>query len=86
MYLAALADGLKNIRLRGLMALPRFTTVLSEQQHSFSEVRALFDKLKSAGHDLDTLSMGMSGDLEVAIAEGSTMVRIGTDLFGKRGT
>ena len=86
MYLAGLADGLKNIRLRGLMALPRYTTNISEQHRSFSRVKVLFDKLKSAGHDLDTLSMGMSSDLEVAIAEGSTMVRIGTDLFGKRGT
>ena len=86
LQLAALAAGLNNISLRGLMALPRQTTVPAEQHDSFSRVKALFEKLKNAGHDVDTLSMGMSYDLEIAIAEGSTMVRIGTDLLGKRTT
>lgn len=85
MQLAALAEGLSNIKLRGLMAIPRNTTVSTEQHDSFNRVRALFEKLKNASHDIDTLSMGMSFDLEIAIAEGSTMVRIGTDLMGKRG-
>jgi pyridoxal phosphate enzyme (YggS family) len=82
--LASLCHGLDNIELRGLMAIPRLTTDLEEQHKSFRKVKALFDTLRSAGHDIDTLSMGMSSDLEIAIAEGSTMVRIGTDLFGKR--
>ena len=84
LQLADYADSLASVRLRGLMALPRYTTDPAEQHESFRKVKDLFEKLKSAGHDLDTLSMGMSGDLEVAISEGSTMVRIGTDLFGPR--
>ena len=86
LQLAALAAGLNNISLRGLMALPRQTTVPAEQHDSFSRVKALFEELRKAGHDVDTLSMGMSYDLEIAIAEGSTMVRIGTDLLGARTT
>jgi len=82
--LAGLCHGLDKIELRGLMAIPRLTTDLDEQHKSFRKVKALFDTLRSEGHDIDTLSMGMSSDLEIAIAEGSTMVRIGTDLFGKR--
>ena len=66
------------------MAIPRLTTDKTEQHESFRNVKALFDTLRSEGHDIDTLSMGMSADLEAAIAEGSTMVRIGTDLFGPR--
>lgn len=86
LQLAELASNLDNIRLRGLMALPRLTDVPAEQHHSFSQVKVLFEALKKAGHDVDTLSIGMSSDLEIAIAEGSTMVRIGTDLLGKRQT
>ena len=82
--LAALAGGLKNIKLRGLMAIPSVANDLYMQHDSFRRVKTLFEKLKNEGHDVDTLSMGMSSDLEVAISEGSTMVRIGTDLFGKR--
>jgi len=82
--LAAFAQSLDNIKLRGLMAIPRVTTNINEQHESFRKVKVLFEALKRAGHDIDTLSMGMSSDLEIAIAEGSTMVRIGTDLFGKR--
>ena len=84
LQLADLCHGLDNIELKGLMAIPRLTTDLDEQHDSFRKVKALFDTLRSEGHDIDTLSMGMSSDLEIAIAEGSTMVRIGTDLFGKR--
>ena len=84
LQLAELAHGFENIRLRGLMAIPRLTNDLNEQQQSFRKVKNLFDMLKDKGHDIDTLSMGMSSDLEIAIAEGSTMVRIGTDLFGVR--
>ncbi len=86
LQLATLCDGLDNIKLRGLMALPRMTNDPTEQHDSFRRVRILFEELKNKGHDLDTLSMGMSYDLEIAIAEGSTMVRIGTDLLGKRET
>lgn len=82
--LAAFARGLDNIRLRGLMALPRQTDIREQQRASFRKVKNLFEKLKDDGHDIDTLSMGMSHDLEAAILEGSTMVRIGTDLLGKR--
>jgi len=82
--LAAFAEGLDNIKLRGLMAIPRLTTDPKEQHESFHKVKKLFEKLKSEGHRLDTLSMGMSSDLEIAVLEGSTMVRIGTDLFGTR--
>jgi len=82
--LAAFARGLDNIKIRGLMAIPRMTSDVSEQHQSFRKVKILFDMLRDAGHDIDTLSMGMSSDLEIAIAEGSTMVRIGTDLFGVR--
>jgi len=86
LQLAALARSLKNIRLRGLMAIPRVTVNQSEQHDSFRKVKILFEDLRLAGHELDTLSMGMSSDLEVAISEGSSMVRVGTDLFGKRET
>ena len=86
LQLAVLADGLDNIRLRGLMAIPRMTTDLNMQQASFRRVKNLFEALIGEGHDIDTLSMGMSSDLEAAISEGSTMVRIGTDLFGRRET
>jgi len=82
--LAELAGSLKNIRLRGLMAIPSVANDAQMQHESFRRVKTLFEELKNEGHDIDTLSMGMSADLEVAIAEGSTMVRIGTDLFGKR--
>jgi len=84
LQLAEVAQGLGNICLRGLMAIPRHTTVVAEQRLSFGKVRALFEQLQRVGHDVDTLSMGMSADLEAAISEGSTMVRIGTDLFGTR--
>lgn len=86
MQLAVLSEGLANLRLRGLMAIPRMSDDVEEQRASFRRVRVLFERLKAAGHELDTLSMGMSADLEAAIAEGSTMVRIGTDLLGIRKT
>ncbi|MEJ2535214.1 MAG: YggS family pyridoxal phosphate-dependent enzyme [Gammaproteobacteria bacterium] len=82
--LAALAAEQPRLRLRGLMCLPRAGRGESETRRSFARLRELQERLRSLGHDLDTLSMGMSGDLEWAIAEGSTMIRIGTDLFGPR--
>ena len=75
---------LPNIQLRGLMCLPEPTDDRQQQQRAFARVRTLFDELNRDGHRLDTLSMGMSGDLEAAIEEGSTMVRIGTAIFGAR--
>jgi len=82
--LAAIASSLSNIRLRGLMAIPKHSYDKDEQRDSFRRVREVFDQLKAAGYDVDTLSMGMSADLESAIHEGSTMVRVGTDIFGER--
>ena len=75
---------LPNLRLRGLMAIPEPTTDVAQQRAAFARVRALFDALRSDGLALDTLSMGMSGDLAPAIAEGATIVRVGSAIFGKR--
>ncbi|WP_029933725.1 YggS family pyridoxal phosphate-dependent enzyme [Thiomicrospira pelophila] len=77
---------LPNLVLRGLMAIPKAETEFDQQRAALAEMFDLFQqvKLKLRTPDFDTLSMGMSGDLEAAIAEGSTMVRIGTDLFGAR--
>ncbi|MGD8957662.1 MAG: YggS family pyridoxal phosphate-dependent enzyme, partial [Chromatiaceae bacterium] len=77
--------GLPRLRLRGLMTLPSPTTDLATQHAVFARLRGLLEDLQQRGLELDTLSMGMSADMEAAIAEGSTMVRIGTDIFGARG-
>lgn len=85
--LAALATevaGMPRLALRGLMFMPLPGLDEPALRGELRRVRALFDGLSAAGHSLDTLSMGMSEDLEIAIAEGSTMVRIGTALFGAR--
>jgi len=79
--LASAVAELPNLRLRGLMAIPEPTDDLAAQHAAFARLRELRDGL---GLDLDTLSMGMSHDLEAAIAEGATWVRIGTALFGAR--
>ncbi|AWN17825.1 YggS family pyridoxal phosphate-dependent enzyme [Salinisphaera sp. LB1] len=84
---AELADrmaALPGIRLRGLMALPAATDDLAAQRRPFAALRALRDDLNTGGHTLDVLSMGMSADMEAAIAEGATHVRIGTAIFGPR--
>lgn len=73
--------GLPNLRLRGLMAIPEPTDDVAAQHAAFARLRQLMTDLDLA---LDTLSMGMSHDLEAAIAEGATWVRIGTALFGAR--
>lgn len=83
--LARAVAALPRLRLRGLMAIPEPTDDVSMQRARFREVRELFDALQKSGLALDTLSMGMTGDMESAIAEGSTMVRIGTAIFGSRG-
>ena len=75
---------LPNIRLRGLMAIPEATDDIELQKERFRQVRALFEEIKQEVPGLDTLSMGMSGDLDAAIEEGATIVRVGTALFGPR--
>lgn len=84
---AELADAvaaLPRLRLRGLMAIPAPATDLEAQRAPFQVMRGLLEDLRRRGHAVDTLSMGMSEDMEAAILEGSTMVRIGTAIFGKR--
>ena len=76
---------LQQLDLRGFMLIPKARQSLDEQRKPFALARELQEKCNQQyGLAMDTLSMGMSGDLEAAIAEGSTMVRIGTDLFGAR--
>lgn len=75
---------LPNIKLRGLMAIPAPSPDFSQQRAIFSRVRALQQNLIEQGMALDTLSMGMSKDMEAAIAEGATIVRVGTAIFGQR--
>ena len=75
---------LPRLRLRGLMAIPEQTRDFKEQRKLFRELRLARDKLGDEGLVLDTLSMGMSDDLEAAIAEGATIVRVGTAIFGTR--
>lgn len=82
--LASAIATLPNIRLRGLMAIPKPSDDPAEQAAAFYKVVTLFNTLRHTIPELDTLSMGMSQDLEAAIAAGSTMVRIGTDIFGER--
>lgn len=73
------------LRLRGLMCLPAPADDEAAARAPFRRMRELVDELNREGHALDTLSMGMSADLEAAILEGSTMVRVGSALFGPRG-
>jgi pyridoxal phosphate enzyme (YggS family) len=75
---------LTGLRLRGLMAIPKAASGLNDPAASYARMNNLFQGLSNGGVELDTLSMGMSADLEAAIMHGSTMVRIGTDLFGPR--
>jgi pyridoxal phosphate enzyme (YggS family) len=77
--LASAVSSFGNLKLRGLMAIPE----PGAPRERFREVRVLYESMK-AGFGFDTLSMGMSDDMELAIAEGSTMVRIGTMIFGER--
>ena len=84
---APLADAileLPRLKLRGLMAIPPPTKDVELQRAQFRQLAALYASLRDAGYELDTLSMGMSDDLEAAVAEGSTMLRVGTALFGPR--
>ena len=82
--LMAEVQSLPNLKVRGLMCIPAQTEDVALQRQAFHATWELFAQLKRQYPELDTLSMGMSADLEAAIAEGSTMVRIGTDIFGAR--
>jgi len=85
--LPALADAvaaLPRLRLRGLMAIPEPTPDEVLTRRRFARLRELRDALNARGHTMDTLSMGMTADMEAAIAEGATLVRIGTAIFGER--
>jgi pyridoxal phosphate enzyme (YggS family) len=84
--LAAAVAALPRLALRGLMCIPPVETDPARQRGAFAQLRALRDSLNAAGLRLDVLSMGMSGDFEAAIQEGATLVRIGTALFGPRGS
>ena len=75
---------LPGLRLRGLMCIPQPTQEESEQRYTFAQLRRLFELIRGEGLALDTLSMGMSNDLEAAILEGATIVRVGSAIFGKR--
>lgn len=82
--LAAQVAQLPTVHLRGLMAIPAACTDPSQQRASFQRLREALDSLRRNGLQLDALSMGMSDDLEAAVAEGATLVRIGTAIFGPR--
>ncbi|HET9474957.1 MAG TPA: YggS family pyridoxal phosphate-dependent enzyme, partial [Steroidobacteraceae bacterium] len=82
--LAGQVSALPRLRLRGIMCMPPAESEVSRQRQWFREARQVFDYLNEHGHGLDTLSMGTSADFEAAIAEGSTLVRIGTAIFGPR--
>jgi pyridoxal phosphate enzyme (YggS family) len=82
--LATLAASKPNLQLRGLMAIPAPPNSMDAQRAVFSRVRTLFDSLSSDFSGIDTLSMGMTADMGAAIAEGATMVRVGTAIFGQR--
>lgn len=83
--LATTVAGLPHLRLRGLMTIPAACHEFERQRLPFHALRTAFDDLRSRGLALDTLSMGMSEDFEAAIAEGATLVRVGSAIFGLRG-
>ena len=80
---AAIAE-MPGLRLRGVMAIPAPADDPARQRAQFAKVREVFEAMRAAGLPVDTLSMGMSGDLEAAVAEGATIVRVGSALFGAR--
>jgi len=81
---AAQVAQLPRLRLRGLMAIPAPSDDMKQQRAAFAAVRGLYEQLRTGGLPLDTLSMGMSADLEAAVAEGATIVRVGSAIFGAR--
>lgn len=82
--LARAVQALPHLKLRGLMAIPEPTDDSAVQHRRFAELRQLLEQLNRQGYTLDTLSMGMSDDLEAAVAEGATIVRVGSAIFGTR--
>jgi hypothetical protein len=82
--LAEFVAGLPRLRLRGLMCIPPPAQDETAQRVPFARLRGLLEDLNTRGHALDTLSMGMSADLEAAVLEGATLVRVGTAVFGPR--
>jgi hypothetical protein len=82
--LAEVVAGMPRLRLRGLMCIPAEQADEALQREPFRRLRELGEALNRSGHALDTLSMGMSADLEAAVAEGATIVRLGTAVFGPR--
>ena len=84
--LAEHISGLSNLRLRGVMGMPPAGSSMEQNKASFRAIAAQADRLRRAGFDVDTISMGMSSDYELAIECGSNCVRIGTALFGPRPT
>lgn len=82
--LARAVAGLPGLRLRGLMAIPEPASDPAAQRRPFAAMRELLAALREGDLDVDTLSMGMTADMEAAIAEGATIVRIGTAIFGAR--
>ena len=82
--LARKVSQLPNLSLRGLMAIPAPREEQAAQRASLARLRQALEDLRAQGLALDTLSMGMSADLEAAVAEGATLVRVGTDIFGPR--
>ncbi|GAB3547928.1 YggS family pyridoxal phosphate-dependent enzyme [Noviherbaspirillum agri] len=82
--LAPRIAALPRLKLRGLMAIPEPGEGEEQQRAPFRQLRELFERLKAQGLELDTLSMGMSADMDAAIAEGATIVRVGTAIFGQR--
>lgn len=82
--LARTVLGLERLTLRGLMAIPAPSADTREQHEAFGRLRRVFEDLKSIAPDIDTLSMGMSDDMDAAILEGATIIRVGTAIFGPR--
>lgn len=75
---------LKNIKVVGLMGMATFTDDENQIRKEFKSLKKLFDKLQISNHQFQILSMGMSGDYQIAIEEGSTMIRVGSSIFGER--
>ena len=84
--LADAIDAMPRLKFRGLMCIPKAEPDTKKQAEAFTAIAEFFNHLKSNYSQVDTLSMGMSGDMEAAILAGSTMVRIGTAIFGERNT
>ncbi len=78
------SNNLNNVKVVGLMGMATFTDNIEQLTQEFTSLRNLFDELKNTNSDFSILSMGMSGDYKLAIANGSTMVRIGSSIFGSR--